>query len=303
MNMPMHLSRFVVVLASALLAGCSSDPTADAGTGDEKVTTWGEDFIEKEIPSDPTGEGGFVDGWTLHYDKFLVSHHSVLFGDAAGKIAASMSGARFVDNTKPGRKVLASFSGLEAKAWDRVEYSIEPAVADAVVVAGSPDDLAMMVKHGYSLYVEGYATKTGADGKLVRKTFHWGFTTATRYFDCHVEADGKDTEGVVITNGGTDTTELTTHGDHFFYDRLQSSPDPAIKTSLRFEEKAAADDPPNGDGDGEITLEELDRQLIDVTKYDPSGLPAPTLGAFIAALARTVGHYRGEGECTIGRVP
>jgi hypothetical protein len=295
-------SRQAVLFTAALLVGCGSDPTADAGKGDEKVTTWGEEFIEKEIPADATGAGGFIDGWTLHYDKFLVSHQDVSFADSAGNIAAKMVGARFVDNTKPGRKELASFPGLEAKAWDKVEYAIRPAPADAVIAAGSPDDLAMMAKHGYSIYVEGYATKTGAGGKLVRKTFHWGFTTATRYFDCHYEADGKDTSGVVITNGSTDTTELTTHGDHFFYDRLQSSPDPAIKTSLRFEEKAAADDPPNGNGDGEITLEELDKKLIDVTKYDPSGLDAPTLGAFMTALARTVGHYRGEGECTIARI-
>ena len=298
-------SRLTLVAfgAALALAGCGSDPTADAGTGDEKVTTWGEDFIEHEIPSDPTGEAGFVDGWTLHYDKFLVSHQAFTVADDAGAIVARMDRARFVDNTRPGRKLLATFPGLEAKAYERVEYRIAPAPADAEVVAGSAADLAMMAAHGYSLYVEGSATKPGAGGATARKTFHWGFTTATRYFDCHAEADGKDTPGVVITRGGVDTTELTTHGDHFFYDRLQSSPDPAIRTSLRFEEKAAADEPPNGDGDGEITLDELDRALIDVRTYDPSGLAAPTLGAFLRALARTVGHYRGEGECTVGRAP
>jgi hypothetical protein len=68
-----------------------------------------------------------------------------------------------------------------------------------------------------------------------------------------------------------------------------------VKTSLRFEEKAAADQ----DGDGEITLAELDAQPIDVRRYDPSGLDAPSLGAFMTSLSRTVGHFRGEGECQV----
>lgn len=101
----------------------------------------------------------------------------------------------------------------------------------------------------------------------------------------------------MVTNGGTDISELTTHGDHPYYDRLKASPDPAVKTSLRFEEKAAAD----MDGDGEITQAELDATPIDVRSYDPSGFDAPNLGSFMTALIRTVGHFRGEGECSISR--
>jgi len=80
-----------------------------------------------------------------------------------------------------------------------------------------------------------------------------------------------------------------------FYDRLMSSPNPEVKTSLRFEEKAAADT----DNDGDVTLDELFPTRIDVRLYDPSGLDAPSYGAFMTSLARTVGHFRGEGECSI----
>ena len=291
--------RFIwtaLCVSSLLLsAACSSDPTSSGGKGTSTFTTWGEEYIEEEIPADPEGQSGFLDGWTLHYDKFLVNFHGITVADADDKVGAKSDESYFVDNTKKGRKELVSFEDLEAKAWEQVSYQIKPAKEDAVVVSGSADDLAMMVEKGYSIYVEGSATK----GK-VTKTFHWGFDTATQYADCHAEEDGKDTLGIVVTNGSTDTTELTTHGDHFFYDRLQASPDPAIKTSLRFDEKAAADD--DGDADGEITLEELDKQPIDVTKYDPSGLQAPTIGAFITSLARTVGHFRGEGECNISKL-
>jgi len=48
-----------------------------------------------------------------------------------------------------------------------------------------------------------------------------------------------------------------------------------------------------------LTLEELNAKPLNVRLYDPSGLGAATHGAFVTALARTVGHFRGEGECTV----
>jgi hypothetical protein len=149
----------------------------------------------------------------------------------------------------------------------------------------------MMIAGGYSLYVAG--TATGAEGD--EKRFAWGFAIGTRYNECHSEQDGRDEAGVVVTNNSSVEAQLTTHGDHLFYDRLQASPDPAIPTSLRFDALAAAD----ANADGEVTLEELNARTLDVRSYDPSGLGAVTHGAFVTSLARTVGHFRGEGECTI----
>jgi hypothetical protein len=115
--------------------------------------------------------------------------------------------------------------------------------------------------------VSGTAEKE-IDGTQVTKTFHWGFQTKTQYRDCQqAEESGQALEGLVVTEGGNDVAELTTHGDHFFYDRLAESSDPAIKTSLRFEEKAAAD----ADEDGEITLEELAQAKLNLKLYAPSG--------------------------------
>lgn len=284
------LGQTIFVAACLALAACG-----DEGIGTAKFTTWGEEYIEQMIPADPLGEGGFVDGWTLRYDKFLVVFHAITVGDSSGAVAETMPGSKFVDNTRPGRKDLVSFADLDAKHWDRVSYQIKPALADTEVVAGDVADRDMMVQNGYAVYVAGSATKVGADGVSVSKTFHWGFKTATQYIHCTQAAEsGQPLEGVVITNGGTDVSELTTHGDHLYYDRLMTSADPAVKTSLRFDEKAAADK----NADGEITLEELFATPIDVRKYDPSGLDAPSLGAFMTNLARTIGHFRGEGECT-----
>jgi hypothetical protein len=277
--------------ALCFMAACTS-----TGEGTARFTTWGEEFIEKGIPaaSAPMTADGFTDGWSVHYTKFLVSYHGITLADAAGKVAARMDTPRFVDNTKPGVKELITFPELDAKAYSQVSYEIKPAVSGAMIVGGAdPADLAMMVANGYSIYVAGKAINGART-----KTFEWGFKTQTHYADCHsAEENGITTEGVVITNNQTDESQLTTHGDHLFYDSLQTG-DSAKPTLLRFEEKAAAD----ADNDGEVTLQELCRQHIDPAVYNTSGLPGATIGDFVISLARTVGHFRGEGECTIKRI-
>lgn len=282
------------LLLAALGAAACSDPT-DQGSGTERFTTWGEEFIERGIPAGD-GTSGFVDGWSLKYHKFLVNFHSISVADAAGKVVANLDKPRFVDNTKAGVKELTTFAELDAKAYSQVSYEIKPAVEDEEVVGDAdPADLAMMVRDGLSLYVEGEATK-----KELKKTFHWGFKTQTSYTDCHSAAEnGISSYGVVITNGQTDESELTTHGDHLYYDSLQSG-DNAKPTLIRFDEKAAADDA--GDRDGDITLQELCQEYIDPSSYNTSGLPGATIGDFVISLARTVGHFRHEGECTIKRI-
>jgi len=298
------LHRWAIVLAVLGASGAvaCSDPTG-GGEGTEEFTTWGEEFIEDGIPAGD-GTDGFVDGWSLKYDKFLVNFHEIKVADAAGKVVATMSKPRFVDNVKTGEKELITFPSLEARAYTNVSYEIRPAVDDAEIVGDAdPDDHAMMVEQGLSIYVEGSATKaTAGDAEAVTKTFHWGFKTQTRYHDCHsAEENGLSTYGVVVTDNQTDVSQLTTHGDHLYYDSLQSG-DNAKPTAIRFQEKADADDAKTGNGDGEITLEELCKAHIDPSIYNTSGLPGATIGDFVISLARTIGHFRHEGECTIQRI-
>lgn len=291
--------RSRLLLSIPLVALACTDPTS-TGEGTERFTTWGEEFVEQGIPAGD-GENGFVDGWSLKYDKFLVVFHDIEVADAAGKIVARLDKPRFVDNTKVGVKELVTFADLDARAFTQVSYAIKPAVAGAVVVGGAdPADLQMMVQNGLSIYVAGRATKPDpADAsKTIAKTFHWGFKTQTSYRDCHSATEnGVSTEGIVVTSGQTDESQLTTHGDHLHYDSLQAG-DNAKKTMIRFEEKAAAD----ADGDGDVTLQELCRANIDPAIYNTSGLPGATIGDFVISLARTIGHFRHEGECTIKRI-
>lgn len=276
-----------LLLAAGLLLGCSSEET-----GTVTFTTWGEDYIESGIPA---GDEGFVDGWSVEYDKFLVAFANLAIADAAGNVAVSSDEQFVVDNVQPGRKQLVSFGDLEAKAWPEVSYEIRPPTSAATLIRATSDDLELLVEGGYSLYVEGTANK----GE-VSKTFALGFSIATGYHDCRAETGGKQTAGIVVTSGSENVSELTTHGDHLFYDRLQGSAGTNLETSLRFEAIARADD--EGDGDGAITAEELAAQGLDVTLYDPSGLPADDLLEFMTGLARSVGHFRGEGECSLAKL-
>ena len=270
------------------------------GEGTASFTTWGEEYIEEQIPVDTLGQTGFVDGWTLKYQKFLVTFRNIQVADRNGKVGGVAAGSFLVDNVRPGRKPLVAFPKLEAKEWSAVGYQISPAAADTLLVAADQTDKDMMVANGYSVFVQGSAFKTDAAGVRVEKTFKWGFKTATQYRACkQAPESGRELEGIVVTNGGNDVSELTTHGDHFFYDRLRASDNPAMVTSLRFDEKANAD----VNLDGEITMAEMVATPLDVRSYDPSGFEVATLGDFVTALVRTVGHFRGEGECLVAAVP
>lgn len=272
----------------------SSDPTGSGGVGTLVFSTWGEEYIEHEIPVDPGDGSGFVDGWSVSYDKFLVSFQNIVVADARGDEAGGLESSILFDNTLPGVKSIVELDGVPAKAWDRISYEIAPVSEDTELSDGVPEsDKALMIDGGYSLYVSGVGSKDDLE-----KRFAWGFAIGTRYAECQAEQDGRVEAGVVVTNNGELEAQLTTHGDHLFYDRLQASPDPSVQTSLRFEGLAAAD----ADEDGTITLEELNATPLDVRVYDPSGLGAATLGAFVTSLARTVGHFRGEGECTVSRL-
>lgn len=281
-------------VALHLFACGSSDPTGSGGEGTLSFTTWGEEYIEDEIPPD-SGEGdGFVDGWSVRYDKFLVNFQDIRVGDSAGNEADTMKGSMLFDNHAKGVKSIVDFEGIPARAWERVSYQIAPVSEEtALSESASEDDKQLMLDGGYSVYVEATASKDDAS-----KHFAWGFAIGTQYEECHSEQDGKDELGVIVTNNGELEVQLTTHGDHLYYDRLQASPDPAVLTSLRFDTLAEAD----ADDDGEITLEELNDMPLNVRLYDPSGLRAATQGAFVTALARTIGHFRGEGECTISEI-
>jgi hypothetical protein len=274
------MKKWILGLSFLGLAACGE------GKGTITFTTYGEDYIEKEIPAATGNEAGFVDGWTVKYSKFLVTLGELKVSTHE-ETAAEQRQAKVFDVHKPGPVVVETFTDLPAKDWDHVEYAIAPQ-QDAVAGNADAQDVAMMKAQGYSVFVEGTATK-GA----VTKRFAWGFATNTAYEHCEAPDLG---EGVTVPDGGEETVDLTIHGDHLFFDDLQS-PD----AKMRFDALAAADKLGITGADGEILLEEL--AAVDLTEL-PSGQYGTggagnvrNLRDFVTALVRTVGHYRGEGEC------
>ena len=286
------LPRCALLLLAAALVACSSDGDSADGQGTVAFTTWGEEYIEQEIP--PTSAEGKViiqDGWTIRYSKFLVVLSEVQVAEEDAAPVASLAAPILFDMHTPGVKAVTSFANLPGKPYAHVSYAIAPATPAVTLGTGATEaDKAEMVTNGYSVFVDGVATKAS-----ISKKFTWGFKTNTLYERCKGELAGKETEGVVVTNGGTDEVQLTIHGDHFFYDDLQSS-----LAKVRFDNIAAAD----ANADGAVTLEELaavdlaDTKKITAGPYGTgSAAGINDLRAFVEALSRTVGHYRGEGEC------
>ncbi|MBS2012843.1 MAG: hypothetical protein JST00_08155 [Deltaproteobacteria bacterium] len=282
-----NISQLAFLGLAALAAACSSSSDSGAdGQGTVAFTTFGEDYIMKEIPA-----ADVEDGYTIKYEKFLVVISDITVQDgAAGPVAAKMNEPKIFDMHTAGERPVVTFSNVPGKAYTHVSYRIAPATAAAVVGPNTTEaDKTLMTTNGYSIYAEGTVSKDA-----VSKKFKWGFKLNTLYDRCEGEIGGKKTEGVVVTNGGTDTAQLTIHGDHLWYDDLQ-----AAEAKVRAQNIVAADK----NNDGEVTLEELAAvKLIDIPKGQGtygtgSAAGINDLRAFVEALSRTVGHFRGEGEC------
>lgn len=264
-----------------------STGTTTSGAGAVVFTTYGEEYIEQELPASE-----FEDGWSVRFEKFFIVLGDVSVGkEGASSPAAKMATPKLFSMTKPaGDKAVVAFPNLPGTAYTHVSYAVGPATAATEIAEGVTEaDTQQMVQNGYSVYIEATASKDGAT-----KKFAWGFKTNTLYDKCKGEVAGKETDGVVVTNGGTDNVQLTIHGDHFFYDDLQSP-----EAKVRFDNIAAAD----ANDDGTVTLEELAAVQLATIPAEKgsygtgSAAGVNDLRAFVESLSRTLGHFRGEGEC------
>lgn len=254
-----------------LLGAC--DPGHDTLT----VRIYGEAFIESGIPA-----GVFDDGWTLHYDRFLVSVGKVDVGETGAGPALSEPGFQIFDLTQPsmGAGSLVAEAIVPTGRYDDTAYFIAPA-ADARAGNASADDVTMMRSGGYSVYVAGSASKDG-----VTKRFAWGFGAVTDYVACESLA--------AVNPGEPGEVQITIHGDHLFYDELY---DP--EALLLFDLVASAD----VDEDGEITQAELLAvDLRPLPNYQVGSTDIEDLWHFIEHQSTTIGHIDGEGFCKAVRL-
>jgi hypothetical protein len=284
----MNVKRWIAM--GALVMGCGADAS---GTGTVTVSLWGEGYIDGNDGIGPVMgmNPGFEDGWTVRYTKFLVNVGDVTVAAADGTRGGAVTGLRvFSLKGTNGPLRIGTLTNVPARRMDRVSYRIAPVTAGATAgnAGATPADIAAMLAGGFSIWVEGSATKAGRATPI---TFRWGFTNTVDYAQCELAG----AFGVAVPTSGTVDAQVTVHGDHFFYDRIGDG------AKLRFDDVAAAD----RDANNEVTLAEL--AMVDLTtlprdRYDPSGAPnVNTLRDFINVLSTTIGHWSGEGECQVRR--
>jgi hypothetical protein len=277
--------------------GCAA---SEGGDGTLSVRISGE---EAALSGYPVGEGedeiAFVDGWTLEFQKVIVSLTKFSMATTDGEDADVEADAVVVD-LHQGTPELWRFEGLAAQRWDEVNYRyLKPPAKARVVNDVSDEDLARMQDEGYSLLVEGTAHKEDRDVK-----FSWGFPLAIDVMHCQNGLDG--TDGIVVRDNAVTNSEITVHLDHLFFDNWA-----VAEPNLRFDALAAM--APEG---GMLTLPDLRGQdnLSDLKDadgapldlaYDPGSAfhPVPkNLDEFVSAAAETTGHWNGEGHCEYHRL-
>lgn len=279
--MKLHTTVLLVV-TSAL--GCGGD-SVGTSPGTVSVSIWGEDYIADRIPPVMGAEAGIENGWTVRYTRFLVNLGDFSVAASDGTAGGALAPMRVYDlKTTATPFVVGRITGVPSRRMDRVSYRIAPATAASTLGNATAADLTLMQTNGYGIYVEGEGTRMGA---TVR--FRWGFTQGIAYSPC---SNADDSLGLAVPSGGNVDAQITLHGDHLFYDDLQS-PD----ARLRFDAIASAD----ADRDGSVTLEELAR--VDLTTLPSSQYGGGDMGRvrtlrdFVIAISATVGHFNGEGHC------
>lgn len=267
--------RMLALSTFPLLAmACGDDEEL---VGSITATAYGEEFIEEGIPASV-----FADGWAVQFDKFVVSIGDPKAKAGEGAKEVGDPGMYLVDLAQPSNGEGYAFATFDAFAgtYDHYGYRIAPS-GDAVAINASEADAAAMKQRGYSIWVQGTATKGG-----VEKSFDWGFSLKLAHAHCDVMETIRD-QAI--------TVQSTIHADHLFYDDAVSE-DP----NVAFELIATAD----ADDDGTITTDELAATDIRAqTRYqvgsrrDPHGNAITNLLQYIELQATSLGHLNGEGHC------
>lgn len=299
--------RHLAWLAIAL-TGCSDEAGGNTtAKGNAQVFVTAEESIASGIEAG-AGEENIQDGWTVTYDKFLVS-----IGGFHAK--SSQTGEQLLDptlyvldlkNAPASGYVTATFNDVPAIRYDKVGEDMPIATASSKILPPTTEsDKKLMVDGGFSLYVAGKMTK--ADGKSCTPgkptecvdakeiKFAWGFNIATGFADC-APASG-DTGFSVPAQ-----VKPTIHGDHWFFSDITAG----AEVTKRYAQFVADADLNH---DGETTIDELklvkSSDAFPADKYKLSGGidgPINTAWDYVRSQARTIHDFQGDGECPTRRV-
>ncbi len=283
--------RFGVVL-TCFCAACGQ-----ATPGDVVVTVSGEIGAQRGYPSSL-----FHDGWSVQFDRYLVSVRNVELVAADGERRA-IAGDVLVDLQK-GDVELGALEGIPAGRWGVSFVTAAPTTSTQ-----TPDghvataDVERMQASGFTYWLEGVAVRQ-PEGVF---TFAMGFASDVVMSECTNGVDG--TLGVVVPEGSAAQAEITIHVEHMFYDKLGTH----RGVKLRFAALAAV-----ADEAGVIRAEALGSQpILDLKDrsgqplrdsngtpvvYDPGAYDVTNLREFVTQSIVDQAHLNGGGLCSTSRL-
>ncbi|MBA3549990.1 MAG: hypothetical protein H0T76_26220 [Nannocystis sp.] len=242
-----------------------------------------------------------VDGWTVRYDRLLVVVGDVkeISGSAPESFSDGTTYLLDLRQVPAGGASMAS-SALSLMSFEDSEFStLIPSGRTALILA-TEADRELMVKAGYSIYIEG--SMTSATGRSCRPDdptdcapaprigFSWGLAAAANFSGC---------DGFTLRNDDTAELTVTLPGDRWFLGNFSVD---AERSPRRAQWVADAD----LDRDGETTLREL-RAIEAAVLFSPergydlrdAAIPVETAYDFLAAQIRTIGINSANG-CALG---
>jgi len=273
------LRKISLVCIPVLAAACGSDDSP--ATGSVTATVYGEAFIEQGIPADV-----FTDGWSMSFDKFLVSVGNPKTMAGEGGLEVGADNFLIVDLAQPSDGEGYDLATFDAPGgdYDHYGYQITPN-AGATGLNADAADVAEMKAAGYSIWIQGTATKGAESFDL-----DWGFALKLTYAHCEMNQR---------MDGNSIVMQTTVHSDHLFYDDAISE-----EPGVAFQIVADADGADGTTPDNAITFEELEATDIRAEeRYQvgsittPTGEPIENLLQYIQHQTTTVGHVNGEGHC------
>lgn len=305
----------------ALLAACSGESSENEGS--VHVLLEAESTIIEGLAAGTEIED-IRDGWSVHYDRYLMSIGDVDLSLARDTATRARDRARYVvDLTKLGQDgtTLWTLDGLAAGRWNfsyrigsdskHVERHASVSAADfsAFLASKLTYSIAGVIskEHGLSCPPRGNA-KPGErmangsnasgdpcyDNPEVR--FELPAVAEMGFGPC--EIDG--TPGVSVPAGGSGTVAATIHGDHLFFNGFPAGDEGGI---VRLAQWLADCDL---DLNAEVTASELQAvALADLPEIDDryqlgsAPIRLATVWDLVIGQLTTQGHMDGEGECEL----
>lgn len=321
------LKFLLAALPIAPLVACD-DAAENEETGAVSVRLEAEDVIIDGLTAGD-GDDQIADGWSVSFDKYIVSIGDIDVAPADGGGAGVEAADVFaVDLTEIPANGLAlwQLDALPVGRWT---------IGYATVGAGdgatrhetvSQGDFDAMLAADSTYYIEGElsapagescppaALATPGDATPTANTssdgdpcyaapavrFVFGAPAETAYGPC--EIDG--VPGFAVAAGATQTIALTLHGDHLFFNGFPENDEGGVTRLAQWLADCDLD------LDGTVTQAELEAIApSDLAAFDDRFVlggspitPLNTMYDYVRAQLKTQGHFQGEGECPVDGV-